>query len=100
MASKWAQCNLRSAGLPTQGKDTPPDWSPFHGVEEAIIHNNGALICHEYWADTGPKELWGWWGGRSLKCPWKVPIIIGECGVDMYVKDASVQHTHAAGAGV
>ena len=74
------------------GPDTPPDWSPLHAVEEAIIQNNGALICHEYWADTGPKELWGWWGGRSLKCPWKVPIIIGECGVDMYVKDASVQH--------
>jgi murein DD-endopeptidase MepM/ murein hydrolase activator NlpD len=50
------------------------------------------LVLHEYWADTGPKENWGWWGGRSLKCPWQVPIIIGETGIDMYVKDGSVAH--------
>jgi hypothetical protein len=36
--------------------------------------------------------LWGWWAGRALKCPWDVPIIIAECGIDMYVKDGSVQH--------
>jgi len=72
------------------GPDTPPDWSPFHGVDEAILRNGGALVCHEYWADQGPAENWGWWGGRTLKCPWQVPIVIGECGVDMFVKDTSV----------
>lgn len=72
------------------GPDTPPDWSPFDGVEAAIKRNGGALICHEYWADKGPSENLGWWAGRTLKCPWQVPIIIGECGVDMFVKDTSV----------
>jgi murein DD-endopeptidase MepM/ murein hydrolase activator NlpD len=82
-----------SVGWPANtGPDTPPDWSPFHGVDNAIRHNNGALIVHEYWADRGPKENWGWWGGRALKCPWQVPIVIGECGVDMFVRDASVLH--------
>lgn len=71
------------------GPDTPPDWSPFHGVEQAIIDNGGALVTHEYWADQGPSENWGWWAGRTLKCPWQAPIIIGECGVDMFVKDTS-----------
>lgn len=82
-----------SVGWPAnKGTDTPPDWTPFAGVEEAIQRNRGALICHEYFADNGPGELWGWWCGRTLKCPWQVPIIIGECGIDMYVKDASVAH--------
>lgn len=82
-----------SVGWPNNtGPDTLPDWSLFHGVDNAIRHNNGALICHEYWADAGPGENWGWWAGRALKCPWDVPIIIGECGIDMYVKDGGVQH--------
>lgn len=82
-----------SVGWPANnGPDTPPDWSPFDGVDDAIRANNGALVTHEYWADQGPKENWGWWGGRALKCPWRVPIIIGECGIDFYVKDGSVPH--------
>lgn len=82
-----------SVGWPNNdGPDTLPNWSAWHGVDNAIRHNNGALICHEYWADNGPFENWGWWGGRVLKCPWQVPIVIGECGIDMYVKDGGVQH--------
>jgi hypothetical protein len=76
-----------SVGWPANtGPDTPPNWSPWHGVDNAIRHNNGALVLHEYWADNGPGENWGWWGGRALKCPWQVPIVIGETGVDMMVK--------------
>jgi murein DD-endopeptidase MepM/ murein hydrolase activator NlpD len=33
---------------------------------------------------------------RVLKCPWQVPIVIGETGIDMYVKDGSVSK-HARG---
>lgn len=72
------------------GTDTPPDWSPWHGVEDAIKRGRHMLVLHEYWADNGPGENWGWWAGRSLKCPWQVPIVIGECGIDMQVKDGSV----------
>jgi hypothetical protein len=84
-----------SVGWPAnKGGDTGPDWSPYHGVDNAIRHNHGALVVHEYWADDGPLENWGWWCGRVLKCPWQVPIIIGETGIDMYVKDASIHHAH------
>lgn len=82
-----------SVGWPNNtGPDTPPNWEPWHGVDDAIRRNNGALVLHEYWADGGPVENWGWWAGRSLKCPWDVPIVIGECGIDMYVKDGGVAH--------
>lgn len=82
-----------SVGWPANtGADTPPDWSPWHGVEAAIKRGNHVLVLHEYWADQGPSENWGWWAGRALKCPWQVPIVIGECGIDMYVKDGSVPH--------
>jgi hypothetical protein len=30
------------------------------------------------------------WCGRYERCPWQVPIIIGEAGIDMYVKDPNV----------
>jgi hypothetical protein len=80
-----------SVGWPNNtGTDTPPDWSPFAGVEAAIQRNGGALICHEYWADKGPGENWGWWAGRTLKCPWQVPIVIGECGIQLEVKYGSL----------
>lgn len=74
------------------GPDMPPNWNPYAPVQDAIRRGNHALVCHEYWADGGPGELWGWWAGRSLKCPWDVPIIIGECGVDLYVKNPGVPH--------
>lgn len=68
------------------GPGTPPNWAPFHGVEEAIRRGGHILVMHEYWADKGPSENWGWWAGRVLKCPWDVPVVIGETGIDMGVK--------------
>ena len=82
-----------SVGWPANsGPETPPVWNVFEGVESVIKNGNHALVLHEYWADNGCAENWGWWAGRALKCPWQVPIIIGECGIDMYVKDGSVAH--------
>jgi uncharacterized protein YgiM (DUF1202 family) len=78
-----------SVGWPANsGPDTPPNWAPYAPILPAIVRGNHYLVLHEYWADQGPSERWGWWGGRYAKCPWDVPIIIGECGLDMYVKDA------------
>ena len=75
-----------SVGWPANtGAGTAPSWAPFAGVEAAIRRGNHALVLHEYWALNGPGENWGWWGGRFMKCPWDVPIIIGECGVDLGV---------------
>lgn len=82
-----------SVGWPNNtGEGTPPDWSIFPGVEAAIKRGNHALVLHEYWADLGPEEMWGWWGGRFMKCPWQVPIVIGECGIEMMVKYGSQGH--------
>jgi len=76
-----------SVGWPANtGDGTPPDWAPYNGVEAAIQRGRHALVVHEYWADAGPDEMWGWWGGRFMACTWDVPIIIGETGIDMYVK--------------
>jgi hypothetical protein len=84
-----------SVGWPgNDGPNTPPNWTLWHDVDNAIRRNRGALVLHEYWADNGPGENWGWWAGRSLKCPWQVPIVIGECGIDIYVKDSSVAHAN------
>lgn len=82
-----------SVGWPAnRGPDTPPDWTPFEPVREAIARGGHALVLHEYWAQAGPGEQWGWWAGRALRCPWDVPIVIGECGMDVYVKDGGVPH--------
>lgn len=82
-----------SVGWPSNsGPGTTPDWGPYKGIESSILAYNGALVLHEYWADKGPNENWGWWGGRFTKCPFQVPIIIGECGIDMAVKHGGVAY--------
>jgi murein DD-endopeptidase MepM/ murein hydrolase activator NlpD len=65
----------------------PPNWKPYAPVEAAIKRGNGAhyLCVHEYFYKSGPQDNWGWWAGRIQHCPWDVPIIIGECGIDMFV---------------
>jgi hypothetical protein len=78
------------------GPDTTPDWRPFEAIAmpdgrvvslPAVIRaGNHVLGAHEYWADAGPEELFGWWVGRILQCPWNVPIYIGEVGIDRVVK--------------
>lgn len=82
-----------SVGWPGNDKPgSPPNWGPFNSVRDAIKRGNHVLVVHEYWANQGPEENWGWWAGRILSLPasWDVPIIIGECGIDMFVKATSV----------
>lgn len=83
---KIAALNLSVGWVGNNGPDTPPDWSIFPLTQAAIKRGGHYLVVHEYWADMGPSENWGWWAGRVLKCPWQVPIVIGECGVEMLVK--------------
>lgn len=81
-----------SVGWPANLKDDDkPYWGFFTNTEAAIKRGNHFLVLHEYWCNTGPKEMYGWWCGRFEHCPWDVPIIIGECGMDQYVKDGSVK---------
>lgn len=70
------------ADLNAKGK---PDWSPYNDVLFAILKGNHFLGLHEYWYWTGPQDGWTWYAGRHLQCPFQVPIIITECGVDLGV---------------
>jgi murein DD-endopeptidase MepM/ murein hydrolase activator NlpD len=75
-----------SVGWPANtGPDTPPDWKPYAPIEASIKRGDHILTLHSYWYRSGPKDGAGWWAWRHRACPWDVPIIIGECGVDMYV---------------
>jgi murein DD-endopeptidase MepM/ murein hydrolase activator NlpD len=70
------------------GPESPVDWSPYAGLDVAIRRNGGFLDVHEYFYDTGPQDGWTWWAGRHLQCPFDVPILLGEVGVDNYVDKA------------
>jgi len=72
-------------GQPVEPPDSPPIWKPFVEAIEAIWKYKGFLGLHEYWYINGPRENWGWWAGRFRACPWDVPIIITECGIDSHV---------------
>jgi murein DD-endopeptidase MepM/ murein hydrolase activator NlpD len=71
-------------------KDTPPKWSDYSPIEAAIKRGNHYLGLHEYWSEKGPEANWGWLAGRALKCPWNVPIIIGECGMSYAVTRSNI----------
>ena len=61
------------------GPDTPPVWDWFAPVA-ATMGNRDYLGAHEYCGLNGIMENWGWWLGRILKCPYKVPMLITEYG--------------------
>jgi hypothetical protein len=67
------------------GPDTPVDWSPYAALPAAIKRGNHWLSIHEYFYKTGPQDGWRWWAGRHLQCPFDVPILLGEIGIDNYV---------------
>jgi hypothetical protein len=80
-----------SVGWPhNDGADMPPRWDMYAGIEAAIKRGGHFLGLHEYWKSTGVADGWGWYGGRALKCPWQVPIIIGECGYSYAVGRSGV----------
>jgi len=70
-------------GWPGNGgvAEAPPLWAFFNPVI-AIMQPGDYLGLHEYWALDGAAENWRWWGGRFLQCPYQVPILITECGID------------------
>ncbi len=70
----------------------PPLWEYFRPVAEVLQkYHKGYLGAHEYWWDQGLDGygMWGWWAGRILKCPFNVPILITECGIDSGVAHAN-----------
>jgi hypothetical protein len=92
MLDECTQLGLRacalnlSVGWPANtGEGTPPDWTPYKPIEASIQRGDHFLTLHSYWYKSGPQDGAGWWAWRHRACPWNVPIIIGECGVDLYV---------------
>jgi hypothetical protein len=75
------------------GTNTRVRWEPFESVRAAIVRGNHYLILHEYWDIAGPQQNLGWWFGRYKQCPWDVPIIFGELGVDRGVQGPTWQGT-------
>lgn len=82
-------------GEPATPPDSPPIWKSFAEMIEVAMKANGLLGVHEYWYTNGAKDPWieggkkyggwGWWAGRFKTCPWNVPIVITECGIDAHV---------------
>ena len=70
------------------GPDTPVNWQPYAGLEQAIQRNGGMLSVHEYFYKSGPQDGWRWLAGRHLQCPFDVSILLGEVGIDNYVDKA------------
>jgi hypothetical protein len=70
-------------GWPGNGgvSDTAPDWEFFRPVIDEFWPGD-YLGLHEYWALDGPQQNWLWWAGRFLQCPYQVPILITETGID------------------
>lgn len=80
-----------SVGHPANLKDAePPYWGWAEPLVEPTLKYGHIWELHEYFNHTGPQENWGWWAGRWTSVPFDVPIIIGEIGIDVYVKDGSV----------
>jgi hypothetical protein len=80
-----------SVGWPANaGIDMPPVWTPYKSLEAKILKGNHFLVVHEYWPKEGPEKHWGWMAGRVLKCPFNVPIIIGECGQEERVVNSNL----------
>jgi hypothetical protein len=83
-------------------EEWPPVWEWAQPMIDAIKGLPGsALELHEYWQLEGPNHVWGDgtrkdWGalaGRYQRCPFNVPIVIGECGADGRLYDRKPRHT-------
>ena len=78
-------------GWPGNGgiQNAPVDWSFWKDVAKIIAdsvkfnssyHHYQGL--HEYWGLNGAGQNWRWWGGRYEQCPFDIPILITETGID------------------
>jgi soluble lytic murein transglycosylase-like protein len=102
-------CGCFGVGWPgTLGgvSDAGVDWTSLQPILDAmnvpalpsgapdLSAQAGDVLClHSYWYLDGPNATWASngdmrWpqeGGRYLQCPWQVPILITECGVNQAV---------------
>lgn len=77
--------NINTGWPANWGTDLPPVWDGYAGMFQAIAEGHHFYVGHEYWPKEGPQKHWGWLAGRTLTCPYNVPVIIGECGLEQRV---------------
>jgi hypothetical protein len=89
-------CNF-SVGWPYTWLDSQDWWPQFAPIVQAMATGD-YLGLHEYWPKEGPDNLaaWPWLAGRHMLCPYDVPVLISECGMDQNTVDPSI---HRSGAG-
>lgn len=98
-----------SVGTPSLPGEHQYDWPYFAQIEQLFLDGQHLLGLHEYMQPEGMYAIWtddqgnerrdyGYLVGRHLKCPMKrVPIVIGEWGVDgiLYNRHRHPQHGHS-----
>lgn len=72
-----------NVGWPRELADGVIDWQPFESLLAHLARGN-MLGDHEYWLPGGPNapDSLHCRAGRVFRCPYHVPIVITECGVD------------------
>jgi hypothetical protein len=72
-----------SVSWPLAWIDAEDWWPQFKPIIEAMRPGDYVGL-HEYWPSTGPDTLdsWPWRAGKHRLCPYNVPILISECGMD------------------
>ena len=70
-------------GWPGNGgvQNAPVQWDFFKTVITTMLPGD-YLGLHEYWSVNGVMQNWRWWAGRYEQCPYNVPILITETGID------------------
>lgn len=91
--NRCTELNIRATALclgvgwpDNSGPGTPVNWQPYASIVDPIQRGGHWLETHEYFDKTGPQDGWTWWAGRHLQCPFDVPILLGEIGMDRYVR--------------
>jgi len=72
-----------SRGWPREDEHGHIEWEPFAELLTDLPDGN-YLGLHEYWNVEGPlhEDSYQHLAGRLFRCPFDVPILVTECGVD------------------
>ena len=64
------------------------NWWPEFAPAVTAMKTGDYLGLHEYWGSRGPLDLGAlpWLVGKHRLCPYNVPMLISECGIDLAVE--------------
>lgn len=64
------------------------NWWPEFASAVGAMKPGDYLGLHEYWGSKGPTDLGAlpWLVGKHKLCPYNVPLLISECGIDLAVE--------------